>query len=229
MNTIQRLYDSGFNTITGAQQLNPFKYYSALQLINQRTTQYPSFGKINIKRVNKIPYQDYFVIESNKKYKKKIKDLREKPVMPKINSVYLELDKRIKNNKSKILTNKNRALTLENNKYNKRVRNQKPKLLKAEFLRKLFIENHDKYLEILLRNTRFRKKVGNSQDFKTPYISLPNISGYKNGLFRKKYYKTEYNLDENDDSKNNSSVEQKDHKHIEISHQKKGNDEKQNY
>ena len=99
MNTAQRLYDSGFNTITGAQQLNPFKYYSILKLINQRRTQYPSFGKINIKRVNKIPYQDFFVMESNKKYKKKIKDMREKPVIPKINSIYLELDQRIKNNK----------------------------------------------------------------------------------------------------------------------------------
>ena len=229
MNSVQRLYDSAFNTITGAQQLNPFKYYSVLNLINQRRTQYPSFDKINIKKVNKIPYQDYFVIESNKKYKKKIKDLQAKPVIPKINSLYLELDQRIKNNKSKILINKNRALTLENNKYNKRVRNQKPKLLKTEFLQKLFIENHDKYLEILLRNTRFKKKVGNSQDMKsTPYISLPSISGYKGGLFRKRYYKTEYNLDENGDS-NNNSVEQKDHKHIEISHQKKGNDDKLNY
>ena len=31
MNTAQRLYDSGFNTITGAQQLNPFKYYSVFR------------------------------------------------------------------------------------------------------------------------------------------------------------------------------------------------------
>lgn len=228
MNTAQRLYDSGFNTITGAQQLNPFKYYNVLKLINQRRTQYPSFGKIDIKKVNKIPYQDYFVIESNKKYKKKIKDIREKPVMPKINSLYLELDQRIKNNKSKILNNKNRALTLENNKYNIRVKNQKPKILKAEFLRKLFIENHDKYLEILLRNKRFGKKVGNSQVLKTPYIHLPSVSGYKGGLFNKKYYRTEYNLDENGDS-NNNSLEQKDHKHIDISHHKKGNDDKQNY
>lgn len=227
MNTAQKLYDSGFNTITGAQQLNPFKYYSILKLINQRRTQYPSFGKINIKKVNKIPYQDYFIIESNKKYKKKIKDMREKPVMPKINSLYLELDQRIKNNKSKIINNKIRALTLENNKYNIRVKNQKPKLLKAEFLRKLFIENHDKYLEILLRNTRFKKKVGTSQDQKAPYIKLPNLSQYKGGLFRN-HYRTEYNLDENGDS-NNNSVEQKDHKYKEISHQKQGHDDKQNY
>ena len=227
MNTAQRLYDSGFNTITGAQQLNPFKYYSVLKLINQRRTQYPSFGKINIKRVNKIPYQDFFVIESNKKYKKKIRDMREKPVIPKINTLYLELDQRIKNNKSKIVNNKIRALTLENVKYNKRVRNQKPKLLKAEFLQKLFIENHDKYLELLLRNTRFRKKVGNSQDMKTPYVKLPNLSEYKGGLY-KKHYRTEYNLDENSDS-NNNSVEQKDHKHKEISHKKGGHYDKQNY
>ena len=108
------------------------------------------------------------------------------------------------------------------------MRNQKPKLLKTEFLQKLFIENHDKYLELLLRNSRFRKKGNSSNIIKSRYIKLPNISGYKDGMFSKMHSKTEFNLDENDNSKDNS-VEQKDHKHKEIFHQKQGLDDKQNY
>ena len=228
MNATQKLYDSGFNTITGIKQLNPLLYFRSLQLIDGRKTQYPSFDKFNIKKITKLPYKDYFVIESNKKYKNKITDWRQKPVIPKINSVYLELDKRIKINKEKIKEKKIRALTLENKKYNIRVKNQKPKLLKAEILSKLFIENHDKYLELLLRNSRFRKKGNSSNIIKSRYIKLPNISGYKDGMFSKMHSKTEFNLDENENSKDNS-VEQKDHKHKEISHQKQGLDDKQNY
>ena len=227
MNTTQRLYDLGFNTITGYRQLNPFTYFKSIDLINQRKSQYPSFDKFIIKSENKIPYKDYFVMQSNTQYKNKIMNWRKKPVIPKINTIYLELDKRIKINKEKIKQNQQRALTMENNKYNIRVKSQKPKLLKADYLQKLYIENHDKYLELLLRNTRFRKKVGNSQDMKTPYVKLPNLSEYKGGLY-KKHYRTEYNLDENSDS-NNNSVEQKDHKHKEISHKKGGHYDKQNY
>jgi hypothetical protein len=229
MNSTQRLYDLGFNTITGSRQLNPFTYYRSLELINQRKSQYPSFDKFLLKRENKIPYKDFFVIQSNTKYKNKITELRKKPVIPKINTIYLDLDKRIKNNKEVIKQNEKRALTLENNKYNIRVKNQKPKLLKADFLKKLYKQNHDKYLEILLRNTRFNKKVASTNNVKNSLIKLPNISGYKDGMFSKLHSKTEYNLDnENNDSSDNS-VEQKDHKHIEISHKKQGHDDKQNY
>ena len=50
-------------------------------------------------------------------------------------------------------------------------------------------------------------------------------------MFSKKILsKTEYNLDENNNSQSNdNSVEQKDHKHHEISHKKQGHNENQNY
>ena len=222
MNSTQKFYASSFNTINGAKQLNPLEYFKSLQLISTRKTQYPTFDKFIIKKVDHLPYKDHFVIESNKKYKAKIMDMRNKPVIPKINKVFLELDQRIKINKEKIKENKIRALTLENSKYNKRVREQKPKLIKTEYLNKLFFENHDKYLEILLRNSRFRQKAGKSNDSKISYIKLPSISGYNNsnGIFSSK---TEYNLDEDNERSNDNSVEQRDHKHIEISHQKRGN------
>ena len=229
MNNSQRLYDLGYSTVIGYKQLNPFCYFKSLQLIKERKTQYPSFDKFNLKKSNQLPYQNIFVIESNKKFKNKLIDIKSKPVVPKINSVYLKLEEIIKHNKGKIKEKNKRALTLENAKYHKRVKNQKPKIIKANVLNKLFIENHDKYLELLLRNSRFRK-MGGKSDLKTSFIKLPNISGYRDGMFSKLHSQTEYNLDdENETSHNNSSsLEQKDHKHNEISHQKRGDVEKNN-
>ena len=229
INSTQLLYDLGFSTITGARQLNPFTYFKSLENISQRKSQYPSFDKFIIKKENKIPYKDFFVVQSNMQYKTKISNWRKKPVIPKINTIYLELDKRIKNNKEKIKQNEKRALTLENNKYNIRVRSQKPKLLKANYLQKLYTENHDKYLELLLRNTRFRKNVPSVNNIKNSLIRLPNISGYKDGMFTKLRSRTEYNLDNENNDNSDNSVEQKDHKHKEISHHKQGYNDNQNY
>jgi hypothetical protein len=235
MNNTQRMYDLGYSTVIGAKQLNPFCYFKSLQLIKERKTQYPSFDRFNLKRNNyQLPYQNIYVIESNKKFRNKIMSIRDKPVIPKMNTVYLQLDEIIKHNKGKIKEKNQRALTLENTKYIKRVKNQKPKILKANVLNKLFIENHDKYLEILLRNSRFRKMAAaDKSEMKASFIKLPNIStsgsGSKNAYSSKMHSQTEYNLDdENGHSNNNSSIEQKDHKHNEISHQKRGDVEKNN-
>ena len=168
-----------------------------------------------------IPYKNHFVIEANKKYNHKIKEMRDKPVVPKINTVFIELDQRIRNNKEINKIIKSRALTLDNRKYKNRIKNQKPKLLKAEFLNELFINNHDKYLELLLRNSKFKKKVDKSLDNKTSTIKLPDISIYRDAIFSKFHSRTEFNLESEDYSKDNS-IEQKDHKHIEISHQRRG-------
>lgn len=218
MNSTQKFYDSAFCTIIGAQQLNPFYYFKSLKLINSRKTQYPSFDKFNIKKVSNLPYKDHFVIESNKKYKEKISLLRQKPVIPKINSVFLELDNRIKNNKFKIKNNEKRALTLENTKYNIRVRNQKPKILKAEYLKKMFIQNHDKYLELLLRPMKIRankmKKNQKSYNFRT---RLPNISQTStDGFYSKGRYKTD--ISSTNEQSNENSLELKEHKRHEIIH-----------
>jgi hypothetical protein len=228
MNNTQRMYDFGFSIVIGAKKLNPFSYFRSIQLINGRKTQYPSFDRFKIKTISSIPYKNIFVIETNKKMKNKVRDIIKKPCAPKINNSYLKLQQIIRNNREKIQEKNKRALTIENVKYNWRIQNQKPKILKANYLNKLFIENHDKYLELLLRNSRFRKKGNSSNIIKSRYIKLPNISGYKDGMFSKMHSKTEFNLDENDNSKDNS-VEQKDHKHKEISHQKQGLDDKQNY
>jgi len=223
MNSTQKFYDLGFLTVNNSiQQINPFDYLKNLRLIQERKTQFPTFDKLIMKKMPEIPYKSHFVMESNKKYKHKIKEMREKPVAPKINTVFIKLDQKIRNYKEANKIIKSRALTLDNHKYKKRIKNQKPILLKTEYLKKLFITNHDKYLEILLRNSKFRKKIDKSSiDNKVYAIKLPDISTYREAVFNKFHSRTEFNLDSEENSKDNS-IEQKDHKYIEISHQKRG-------
>ena len=225
MNSSQRLYDLAFITINNSTaKLNPFDYYKSIKTIYSRRTQYPSFDKFSFKRIypKPIPYKDHFVIESNKKYTSKIKTLIKKPVIPKINSEFDELDQRLKNNNERNRFVKARALKLENKKYKMRVKDQKPKLLKASHLSKLFIENHTKYSENFLRNLRFRKKPAKKTEPKQ-HMSLPSISGSEFN-YKSIRFNSEYNLDSNNSSKDNS-LEQKDHKHHEFSHEKQGDGE----
>ena len=224
MNSNQRLYDLNFITINNSTtKLNPFDYYKNIKTIYSRRTQFPSFDKFSFKRINPkpIPYKDHFVIESNKKYSSKIKSLIKKPVIPKINSEFESLEQRLKNNNERNKFVKARALKLENKKFKMRVKDQKPKILKASELSKLFIENHSKYSEIKLRNSRFNKKPVKKSEPKQ-YLNLPSISGSEFN-YKSIRIKSEYNLDSIDSSKDNS-LEQKDHKHHDFSHEKKGDD-----
>ena len=225
MNSNQRLYDLNFITINNSTtKLNPFDYYKNIKTIYSRRTQFPSFDKFSFKRINPkpIPYKDHFVIESNKKYSSKIKSLIKKPVIPKINSEFEELEQRLKNNNERNKFVKARALKLENKKFKMRIEDQKPKILKASELSKLFIENHSKYSEIKLRNSRFNKKPVKKSEPKQ-YLNLPSISGSEFN-YKSIRIKSEYNLDSIDSSKDNS-LEQKDHKHHEFSHEKQGDNE----
>ena len=233
MNSTQRLYDLAFITINNSTtKINPFDYYKNIKTIYSRRTQFPSFDKFTFKRIypKPIPYKNHFVIESNKKYKSKIKSLVKKPVIPKINSEFEELEQRLKNNNERNAFVKSRTLKLENKKYKMRIKDQKPKLLKASQLSKLFLENHSKYSEIKLRNSRFHKKPVKKSEPKQ-YLSLPSISGSEFN-YKSIRFKSEYNLDSNDNSNDNSkdnskdnSLEQKDHKHHEFSHEKQGDNE----
>ena len=227
MKSSQKLYDLAFITINNSLvKTNPLDYFKNIKMIYSRKTQYPSFEKFVMNRIEQIPYKNHYVIESNKKYNFKIKEIRSKPVIPKINSDFLVLDERIRNNKERNKFVKARAITLENNKYKQRIKEQKPKVIKADFLEKLFTDSHDKYLELLLRNSKFRKK-----DFKSNISKfsprLPTIFDNKSKFMKKYRSRTEWNLISNDTSKDNSLV-QNDHKHNEISHEKQGHDDKEN-
>ena len=219
MNALQRQYGKSLLTINCEERLNPSIYYKTLKIISKRRTHYPSSDQFISNKISQIPYKNYFVRESNKQYNLKLKEIRNKPVKPKINSDFKDLTEKIKYSIERNKQLKTRALTLENKKYINRIKDQKPKLLRAKYLNEIFKENHDKYIASLLRNSRFRKKEDKRNSFRLPYVKS-NIR-YKNGSTAAKMHsKTEYNLDEG--SSKDNSIEQKDHKYNEISHNQQG-------
>lgn len=216
MNITQRLYDTQMKMITN--DINPLFFYQSIGLINSRKTMYPLYKTFYLKKKPRIPYQTNYVIENNKRFSSKMDDIMNKKVTPKINNIFLELEERIKNNKKKNRENKIRALTLENEKYTNRVMEQKARVLNAKYLNKLYTENHDKYLELLLRPMKIRankmKKNQKSYNFRT---RLPNISQTStDGFYSKGRYKTD--ISSTNEQSNENSLELKEHKRHEIIH-----------
>jgi len=216
MNITQRLYDTQMKMITN--DINPSFFYQSIGLINSRKTMYPSYKTFYLKKKPRIPYQTNYVIENNKRFSSKMDDIMNKKVTPKINNIFLELEERIKINKKKNRENKIRALTIENEKYTNRVMEQKARVLNAKYLNKLYTENHDKYLELLLRPMKIRankmKKNQKSYNFRT---RLPNISQTStDGFYSKGRYKTD--ISSTNEQSNENSLELKEHKRHEIIH-----------
>ena len=216
MNITQRLYDNQMKMITN--DINPSFFYQSIGLINSRKTMYPLYKTFYLKKKPRIPYQTNYVIENNKRFSSKMDDIMNKKVTPKINNIFLELEERIKNNKKKNRENKIRALTIENEKYTNRVMEQKARVLNAKYLNKLYTENHDKYLELLLRPMKIRankmKKNQKSYNFRT---RLPNISQTStDGFYSKGRYKTD--ISSTNEQSNENSLELKEHKRHEIIH-----------
>ena len=216
MNITQRLYDTQMKMITN--DINPSFFYQSIGLINSRKTMYPLYKTFYLKKKPRIPYQTNYVIENNKRFSSKMDDIMNKKVTPKINNIFLELEERIKINKKKNRENKIRALTIENEKYTNRVMEQKARVLNAKYLNKLYKENHDKYLELLLRPMKIRankmKKNQKSYNFRT---RLPNISQTStDGFYSKGRYKTD--ISSTNEQSNENSLELKEHKRHEIIH-----------
>ena len=205
MNFTQRLYDTRLKMISSDTNLNPSFFFQSIDLIRSRKTNYPLYKLFYLKK-NKlqIPYKMDYVIESNKIFTTKMDDIMNKKTKPKINNAFLELEERLINNKNKNRENIKRALTLENTKYTNRVMRQKARVLNAKYLKKLFEEKHDKYLELLSRPMRLK----NSKKKSRTKTHLPKISStVTEGFYSKAKFKTENsNLlsSTNEQSKDNS-------------------------
>ena len=222
MNSTQRKYELGFNLLVNSKKLNTTNYFRTIETIRSRKNQFTvSPKKYIIKSSIKEPYKDYFVIQANQKLRFKIETLQRKPVIPKLNTEYSEIEQRMKNNKERIREIFNRNLLSQNEQFVNRVFSQKPRVINTILLQKLYEEKHEKYIK-MLQSPKNRKNSCNSN---LVPVRLPKIS--KNN----KHYRTEANLDsDNEDSKdynNNNSLELKDHEHKEISHQRQGHIEGQ--
>ena len=222
MNFAQRQYELSFNLLANSPRFSTTNYFSSIEAVKSRPFKLPSPKSFIIKQVHYEPFKDFFVIKSNEKLRLKLYSIQNKPVVPKINFEYLEIEKRIKNNRERARYLNSRALTLENEKFTNRVFSQKPRVIKTRILEKLYEENHEKYIN-LLKNSRNKRDSNGYGNYYSSPIKLPKISR-KNRI----HSRTEANLDsDNEQSNNNNSLELKDHEHKEISHQKQGHIEGQ--
>ena len=214
MNSFQRQYESGFRLATNIQRFSSTNYFKSLDNIRKRQIQIPTPKKYIIKKFSNEPYKDIFVLRENKRIRLKLDNINEKPPVPKLNFEYIKLGEIMRNNKERNREMSQKAITLENSKYIARIREQKPILLTAKALDKMFAE-HERYVEILKSPCIMRRSVKDSPA-KTP-VYLPKIEKKING-----HSKTEFNLDSDNEKSHDNSLEMKDHDAKEISHQKRG-------
>ena len=214
MNFAQKQYELGFHILGGSQRFNTTNYFRNIDTIRSRQNQYPTSPKQYIIKKNlNEPFKDFFVLKSNERFRLKLETIQSKPVIPKLNEEYIQLEQRMKNNRERTRELYNRALSLENEKFAYRVFTQKPRFINAKFLEKIYA-NHEK--NIAQKSPKKRQSIYNSLS-----IKLPKISGYKDWKYNL-HSRTEANLDSDNENSNDKSLELKDHGYKEISHKKQG-------
>ena len=219
MKFAQKQYELNFYLLANSQRFNTTNYFRSIDTAKSRPNQFPSSPRqLFIKKNLQEPYKDIFVKKSNEQFRLRLETLQSRPVIPKLNNEYIELEKIMKNNKERSRQIYNRALSIENEKYANRVFIQKPRIITTKILEKLYEKNREKF-EKVKSPRRSNDKYGN---YNTLPVKLPRIRDRRNTF----HSKTEANLD-SDNELNNNSLELKDHGHKEISHQKQGHIEGQ--
>ena len=219
MNFAQKQYELSLRLLGNSPRFNTTNYFRSIDTAKSRPNQFPSSPrKFFIKKNLQEPYKDIFVIKSNERFRLRLETLQTKPVIPKINNEYIELEKIMRNNKERSRQIYNRALSIENEKYTNRVFTQRPRILRTKYLEKLYEENRENF-EKIKSPRRSNDKYGNNNILG---VKLPKIRDRRNTF----HSRTEANLD-SDNELNNNSLELKDHGHKEISHQKQGHIEGQ--
>lgn len=196
MNRYQRAYDSYDKTNKLLKLTNSYYHFRNLELIKNRKPVKYSPEKIMHKRQTVEPFNDFFVKKENMGLKKKINEIRKKPVKAKINDIFLEKELKMKDfhRQYKYLDNIKRKK--ENEYYKGRIENQKA-MIDIKGMEKNFDTKQAKYGEKL-------RKIGPGED-----IVLPPIKNtHENPMFSetKKYFNTEANKSGDNDG-NSSKVD----------------------
>ena len=226
MNTRQKLYELKSQIFNYTQKSDISNYFQLLHQINTRPNKhlFPR-EKITLKKVIYEPFKDPSVIESNRKNQLKIYSIIDECPLPKINHVYLKVREKLRDNKERIRQIAERALSVENTKYQDRVLNQKPRVENIRRKKHLKIHSFRRYSRIIKNSMKKEYSMDyqklESKKSEKEDVKLPDINKYGNG---EKLFQTEINI--NNNSVNESDTEKgeklKDHKYKEISHLKQG-------
>jgi hypothetical protein len=195
MNPRQKSYDSYDKTNKLLKLTNSYYHFRNLENIKNRKPQYSNHPtKYQYKKSNGVPFQNYFVKKQNETIHNKLKQIRLKPIKPKINSIFLSKEIKIQEfrQQHKNLFLKRREE--ENENYKKRIKNQKafidPKAMDRDFQ-----EEHAKTVMKL-------KKIQENENVVLPPIK--NSHDNPTLMETKKYYNTESGLKSGKDNESNS-------------------------
>ena len=218
MKYAQKKYELGFNLLEGNPRSYEEEYFRSIDAIKSRPNRYifPAPKKYYIKNVYE-PYKDLFVIQENKKLRLRLNSIENQPSLPKINKDYLELKERMRNNREKDRELYINALTLENDKIAERIFSQRPRVENPKWVEKLY-EASSEHSGGSIRRRNNENNNSNSSPLILPRISSRKIHSNKK---KKSHAKTDANV--NSDNEKNNSLELREHKYNEISHQRPGN------
>lgn len=181
MNLRQKSYDSFDKTNKLLKLTNSYYHKRNLDLIRNRKSQYLQPEKYTHKRQYLEPFKDYYVIKENIGITNKLKDIRCKPVKPKINEYFLLKEGKIQDFRKQHQVIADSLRDKDNEKYRERINAQKAFINPTE-LDKEYEENHAKIVQKL-------RRLGAGDN-----IVLPPIKdGKKNPILEqsKKRYATE--------------------------------------
>ena len=220
MNSLQKLYELKSRMLNKSLKIDPEEYFKFIDQIRSRPNLYTiPQEKISIKSSVYTPFKDPFIIQANKKNKSRIYSILGETPSPRLNYDYLEVREKNRNSREKYREMAERALSLENAKFQDRVFNQKTRI--------------DEIKNFNIKRIKLIKYSG-TKDYESDYrkyirktrekdLILPNINSHKQDK-SEKIFQTEVH------SKNNSLTESniengekmKDHKYKDISHQRQG-------
>ena len=225
MNSIQKFYEIRARMPYSTERVQISEYFKNLGLIRTRKNQFffPQEKTANKKLIYE-PFKDPFVIEANKKHKLKIFSILAEPALPKINDVFLEVRKNIKNSKEKYRKIAERALSVENLKFEENIFSQKPRIIEFIKLRKYYTKKHKRTNKIMKYSRTKYNLENDDKNNQSKYkdLILPDINRTKDQT--EKLFQTEINSNNNSLYEKPTKIPQKmkEHKHEEIPHEKKG-------
>ena len=226
MNSVQKEYEFRsriFNDNYG-KKADVSDYIRFLDEIRTRKNRYIIPPEKNvIKKIIYEPFKDPDVIEANRRNKLKLYTIIDEKPLPKINKLYLEVREQIRHSKEKYREIAERALSVENSRFQDKVFNQKPRIGEIKLLKKL----HKRYYKLMKTS---RTNDNDNEDVykyskKTHDVILPSINQHKEEKGEKIFQTEVYynnNATETDQSMEKSAEKMEDHKYSEISHQKQG-------
>ena len=127
--------------------------YNSPAKINKNCHQLPKIyttDRNEIRRQQLEPFKNFFVIKENKFFSNRIQNIRRKPVKPNINTFFIETEERLLDYKQRVRLERERVISLQNQRYREGVFNQSS--LFGKFLGKEFQEQHQKLIMQLTRS-----------------------------------------------------------------------------